>query len=211
LGLTAIQGEIIDNRRGAANIPGIVILGRVRVSRDWEVVPWGTKAMSIGLSMCRFGFAPCVVALLLSPVTVLAADWYWVNDFGGTWDEEIGGLTSWRDPSDNPGMPAAGDDALLVLPYRDSFCDPGGGCFTQPVVVLYRSDTDPTLSELIIESQNMLVQEEGTGATPDQLNLTSDVEIVGGSDRTFSPPPSFPLPDPPGIWGGAELPDTPDA
>jgi len=156
--------------------------------------------MSTGLSMWRFGFAPCVVALLLSPVTVLAADWYWVNDFGGTWDEEIGGLTSWRDPSDNPGMPAAGDDALLVLPYRDSFCDPGGGCFTQPVVVLYRSDTDPTLSELIIESQNMLVQEEGTGATPDQLNLTSDVEIVGGSDRTFSPPPSFPLPDPPGIF-----------
>ena len=140
------------------------------------------------------------LVLFLQPVDLLSTEWYWVNDFGGTWDEDFGGVTSSRDSADGAGMPAADDDALLVLPYSMSFCNPDGTCFTQPVVVAYRSDTDPNLNELIIESQNMLVQQEGAGAIPDQLALTSDTEIVGGSGRTFTPPPSFMLPDPPGIF-----------
>jgi len=144
--------------------------------------------------------AASALAIFFSAAVVPAAEWYWINDFGGTWDEEAGGVASWRDPADDPGIPSALDDALLVLPYSFSFCNPDGSCFTQPVVVLYRSETGPTLDELIIESRNTLLQQEGIGVSLDQLNLTSNMEIVGGSGRTFSPPPSFPLPEPPGIF-----------
>ena len=137
--------------------------------------------------------------VLLSAIAVPAAEWYWVNDAGGTWDEAFGGVTSWRDSGGNPGIPSILDDALLVLPYSDSFCNPDG-CNTQPVVVSYRSDTNSTLDEVIIESENYLVQQEGIHVSLDQLDLTSNIEIVGGSGRVFGPPPSFPLPDPPGIF-----------
>ena len=102
--------------------------------------------------------AASVLAISLSPAAVPAAEWYWVNDFGGTWDEEIGDVTSWRNPADEPGIPSTLDDALLVLPYSMSFCNPDDTCFTQPVQVNYRNDVDVTLGSLIIEGDNLLFQ-----------------------------------------------------
>ncbi|MBN1853919.1 MAG: hypothetical protein JW829_14395 [Pirellulales bacterium] len=139
--------------------------------------------------------ATCGLVVSLSPISTLATEWYWVNDFGGVWDEEFGGMTSWRDSGDANGIPLSGDSAFLVLPYSFSF--PG---FTQPVVIVYRSEDDLVLDELLIESENWLLQQLQNNIGLDQLNLRSNEEIIGGSGRTFSPPPSYPLPDPPGIF-----------
>ena len=145
--------------------------------------------------------AASVLAVSLSPAAAPAAEWYWVNDFGGTWDEEIGGVTSWRDPADDPGIPSTLDDALLVLPYSMSFCDPDDTCFTQPVQVNYRNDIDVTFGGLIIEGDNLLFQGLLGSTTASQLDLASLTEIIGGSSRPLTPPPSFFIPpDSPGIY-----------
>jgi hypothetical protein len=124
-----------------------------------------------------------------------ATDRFWVNDFGGTWDDSP---TFWKDATGASGLPLAGDNAYLVLPYQTTVC-PGGICNTQPVPVTYRSNTDPNLNYLVINSDNYLSQRELSFVSLAQLNLTSNYEILG-SGMSFTPPPGTFVPTPPGIF-----------
>lgn len=147
------------------------------------------------------GCAVLLAALAVAPVVVLADDWYWVNDAGGRWDDQFGDLSNWRTASDVAGMPDDGDAALLVLPYSFSFCQPGGACITQPVVVHYRSEEFADLLRLDLESYYLLLQTDSLGTPASHLRLSSVTEVVGGSTQEFTPPPSFVLPpDGPGIF-----------
>jgi len=140
------------------------------------------------------GIKPMVIFLVvgcflttISAPSALATDWY-SSDFGGDWDNSF----TWKDSAGNPppgGQPGEGDSAFLVVPY--TFSDYPN--YYQPVSVFYRSDTNPLLNQVVIESGNELWQwqYEYNGGTPtvEQLNLRSNVETIGGSGLTFDPPP----------------------
>lgn len=135
----------------------------------------------------------------MAPAFVFSSDlvkeWYWINDAGGTWNESMMGISSWRDLDGVAGMPADGENVLMVLPYSMSF--PG---YTQPVVVNFTSNAPLSLNEMVICSENWFIQDEGFWSTVDQLDLTVMYEYVGGKYRGYSPPPAYHLPDPPGIF-----------
>ncbi len=99
--------------------------------------------------------------LLTFPVA--AQDRYF-GDLDGFWDEAF----SWE----GGVVPSAGENAFLVRPYF------GFVPAIQPLLVDFRSATDPELGTLVIESSNWLIQNELPGL--DQL--TSFREIIGGYD-----------------------------
>lgn len=159
------------------------------------------------LSRCVFRSTILFFTLFLSNVCQ-ATDWYWVNDGGGVWDDNLY-FSNWQDsdgntPATSSGEPGAGDSAFLVLPYQFSFCDGTGYCLLQPVSVYYRSETSPALQSIAIESWNQLYQWYGLGIEPEYLNLTTNIEYVGGAPYAYDPPPGYHIDPSVGIYPRGE-------
>jgi len=131
--------------------------------------------------------AAVVCILLASPA--VAEDRYWTNYFSGTWVDPL--MINWQTSTGVPGLPGPGDRALVVLPY------PMG--MPQPVYVgVVSPGASPIeVNTIIIESGNYLNQWNNIWAYPRtfpagyNLNLTSNIEIVGGSGQSFTAPPGY--------------------